>query len=871
MRLADRFPSAVSTSPKLDYYPEAEAWKPTAETTLADLLDAIRNGDFAEQVAAVRELVEAGEIDRANERKKLLPAVSLSGSITGRRKKAVEEGRFEHSGFLQIDLDSKDNPGWTVERLRAALEADPRICAVFLSPSGNGLKGVARCLPDAARHKQSFLAAEAHFRTIGLKIDPACKDPVRLCFVSSDPDAWKGDEQGPRFEPVPEPQLTSHDVEPLDDAPGIVPTPAPLPGKSGGLVIRGRAPYDAPTIREMLRTIPYPGYDEWLKIANAVWREIGIPEGTPLLQEWAPEKNPGDYEKHAKYPLQDVTIGTVVMRAKEHGWSPPPPVSAAAPERAARTTLVEETTSPGDVETITESGKVIPAHIFPVPNGNVGNDLAARHIFAVIAPTRRMFVREGTVHEVSAAAEDGDGHARLDPLSSPRLASEIERFGAKIMALETREDGTPRWRAKTMGENHCRVLLHSSAAREFLPPIRQLAAAPVLVSDGAGGTMTLGHGWHAHAGGTFITGEIDLPEMQFDDALPVFFELLGGFNFTTPADAARAAASFLSPAMKLGRWIDDDFPLDVAEADQSQAGKSYRHKLIAAIYGETPFQITNSTGGVGSLDERVAGALIAGRPIISLENIRGRMDSQTLESAIRGVGRVTARSFRACVEVDTSPFLWQLSTNGAELTRDLANRSVITRIRKQPDGYQFKVYPEGPILFHARANQPRFLAAVHAIVREWAGQGCPKTTETRHDFRQWVQVMDWIVQNLLGLAPLLDGHREEQMRTANPKLQWLRDIIHEIITHGHDPQYGVTASDLAEAADEHDIPLPGRRQGATESMEQAVGKVLSKLFRDAKSETITVDGRSFTRQVTTDYDPVNRKDRERKIYVIGTE
>lgn len=864
MRLADRFPPAVSTSPKLDYYKNAESWKPSAETTLPDLIEAIRNGDFSADVEAVRALVDAGEIDKANERKKLLPAVSLSGSITGRRKKAVEEGRFEHSGFLQIDLDAKDHPEWSLDDLRAALRADPRICAVFLSPSGNGLKGVARCLPDAARHKDTFLAAEAHFRTLGLKVDPACKDPVRLCFVSSDPDAWIGAERGPMFEPVTGPELeqVSYDIG------HIAPCVAPLGRPGGGLVIRGRAPYDAPTIREMLRAIPYPGYDEWLKISNAVWREIGIQEGTALLQEWAPEKNPGDYEKHSKYPLQDVTIATLVMRAKEHGWAPAPPVSAAAPARPARRALVEETTAPGDVETLTESGKTIPAHIFPVPNGNVGNDLAARHIFAVIAPTRRMFVREGTVHEVSASAEDGDGHARLDPLSPPRLASEIERFGAKIMALETREDGTARWRSKTMGENHCRVLLHSSAAREFLPPIRQLAAAPVLVSDGAGGTMTLGHGWHAHAGGTFITGEIDLPDMSFEDALPVFFELLGGFNFTTPADAARAAASFLSPAMKLGRWIDDDFPLDVAEADQSQAGKSYRHKLIAAIYGETPFQITNSTGGVGSLDERVAGALIAGRPIISLENIRGRMDSQTLESAIRGVGRVTARSFRACVEVDTSPFLWQLSTNGAELTRDLANRAVITRIRKQPDGYQYPTYPEGPILSHVRANQPRFLAAVHAIVREWADRGQHRTGETRHDFRQWVQVMDWIVQNLLGLDPLLDGHREEQLRTANPKLQWLRDIIHEMLTHGHDPQFGLTASDLAEAAEEHDIPLPGRRNGTSETMEQAVGKVLSKLFRDAKAETITVDGRKFSRQISTEYDPVNRKERERKIYVI---
>ena len=31
-----------------------------------------------------------------------------------------------------------------------------------------------------------------------------------------------------------------------------------------------------------------------------------------------------------------------------------------------------------------------------------------------------------------------------------------------------------------------------------------------------------------------------------------------------------------------------------------------------------------------------------------------------------------------------------------------------------------------------------------------------------HDFRGWCATLDWIVQNLLGAAPLMDGHREAQ-------------------------------------------------------------------------------------------------------------
>ncbi|MES2995874.1 MAG: BT4734/BF3469 family protein [Verrucomicrobiota bacterium] len=854
-------------SPIFDFYPHAEAWKPAAETTLVDLIDAIRGEEFAPAVSEIRALLAAGDKDAASAAKKKLPAVSLSGAVTGRRAKAVAEDRFAHSGLLQIDLDAKDNPGWTVAQMREVLKNGPHIIAGFVSASGNGVKGIARIPADSETHLACFLAAEAHFQSLGLTIDKSCKDPVRLCFISHDPNAWlrvgEVEEFSPLAETLPEPNGDDMFSAPVhdDDAPAEMTTRS----ASGGLIIRGGyPPIDAALVREMLKAIPpRPDYHEWLKIASAVWDALGENDGTAALNEWSVEEKPGEYAAKHKSRLKDVRSGTLIMRAKEHGWSRAQPVSVVARKNEA---AVVESAPAVKVETRTDSGKQILATVFPVPNGNVGNDLAATHIFAVVGPSRRLFMREGNVHEVDSMA---DGHARLEPMEPARMASVIETFGARVMALEsTGKNQAFQWRAKIMGENHCRMLLHSNGARDFLPPIRQLAAAAVLAPDGDDDAKLLGYGWHAHAGGTFVTSRAAVPVVEFDEALELFADLLDGFSFAADADASRAAASFLSPAMKLGRWIDDDFPLDVAEADQSQAGKSFRHKLIAAIYGETPFQITNSTGGVGSLDERVGAALIAGRPIITLENIRGRMDSQTLESAIRGIGRVTARAFRACVEVDTSPFLWQLSTNGAELTRDLANRAIITRIRKQPDDFQYRQFPAGNILAHVKANQTLYLAAVHAVLRQWAKAGCPRTTTTEHDFRGWVGAMDWIVQNLLGLPPLLHGHRDEQMRTANPKLQWLRDVIYAITTSGFDTALGLTASDLAEAAEEHDIPLPGRSKHSSESIEKSVGKVLSKLFRDVGGETLKVDGRHLTRQITQEWDIANRTHREKKIYVI---
>jgi hypothetical protein len=138
--------------------------------------------------------------------KKSLQAVSISGTADGKRAKAIEEGRFTHSGFLQLDFDAADNIGWTVEEIVEILRAEPRIVAAFVSPSGHGVKGIARIPVCQTRdeHVAAFAAARNHFRANNLTIDEACKDPVRLMFVSHDPGAWLDLDRTGVFEPVVE-------------------------------------------------------------------------------------------------------------------------------------------------------------------------------------------------------------------------------------------------------------------------------------------------------------------------------------------------------------------------------------------------------------------------------------------------------------------------------------------------------------------------------------------------------------------------------------------------------------------------------------------------------------------------------------------
>ena len=74
-------------------------------------------------------------------------------------------------------------------------------------------------------------------------------------------------------------------------------------------------------IREMLGFIPpRPDYDDWLRIASAVWSVLDEVPGSQVLAEWSPEEKPGEYSRKWKKRLKDVRIGTLVWYAQANGF-----------------------------------------------------------------------------------------------------------------------------------------------------------------------------------------------------------------------------------------------------------------------------------------------------------------------------------------------------------------------------------------------------------------------------------------------------------------------------------------------------------------------------------------------------------------------
>jgi len=78
--------------------------------------------------------------------------------------------------------------------------------------------------------------------------------------------------------------------------------------------------------------------------------------------------------------------------------------------------------------------------------------------------------------------------------------------------------------------------------------------------------------------GVLVTAGKEPAVVPLTEAVAALTKLIVEFDFQCPGDRSRAIASFITPALKIGGLIQGKVPADVAEADQSQSGKTYRQK-----------------------------------------------------------------------------------------------------------------------------------------------------------------------------------------------------------------------------------------------------------------------------------------------------
>lgn len=137
----------------------------------------IKNGESKELVESIR--LEEDKTKR-NILKQGLPSICFSGKF--KRRKASE--LIEHSGIICLDFDGYDTKKAMTD-YKKTLSKDKFSHAVFVSPSGKGLKVLVKIPREVTNHVSYFNALKNHYESP--HFDISCKDVGRVCYESYDP------------------------------------------------------------------------------------------------------------------------------------------------------------------------------------------------------------------------------------------------------------------------------------------------------------------------------------------------------------------------------------------------------------------------------------------------------------------------------------------------------------------------------------------------------------------------------------------------------------------------------------------------------------------------------------------------------------
>ena len=276
---------------------------PAGTITLETFLQGVQSGRWRQQVETVRALKDPDQIKEA---KKRVPAVAPSALFNGRRGIAYVQ---QHTGFINLDLDCKENPGIAEPAARARLYADQFVFAGHVSISGQGLSLYVQIEP--AQHKAAFLQLEAYFLAAwGVHIDPACKDVSRLRFVSYDPAMYQNTEA--RCFRIRQKRFS----------------PAQRPARRRAAVQDSGQHFEA--ILSQIMAAGYDltaGYDEWLKIGFAIASEYGEAgrQYYHEISQFHPGYKPTEADQQFTRCLQagreGVTISSFFHIAKQAGFT----------------------------------------------------------------------------------------------------------------------------------------------------------------------------------------------------------------------------------------------------------------------------------------------------------------------------------------------------------------------------------------------------------------------------------------------------------------------------------------------------------------------------------------------------------------------
>jgi hypothetical protein len=234
----DQTISTECGSVKLSAFRRCTDTAPVKDLTLDEVAALVLSDKLQPSTQKVRAALAAAGGDKkaatVSAAKKALPCVTVSGTGPGHKEADLQT----HSGLVQLDFDQPDNVSeseWrqkACEILTQVLPASPHVALAFVSPTATGVKAFLRVeVPPGMTaeqlrvwHRQAAIPAAFDYaeKLTGQALDRSCVDPMRLCFLCEDSQAY----YHPQAVPLPVPVCTLPvQASPADSATTDAPKP----------------------------------------------------------------------------------------------------------------------------------------------------------------------------------------------------------------------------------------------------------------------------------------------------------------------------------------------------------------------------------------------------------------------------------------------------------------------------------------------------------------------------------------------------------------------------------------------------------------------------------------------------------------------
>jgi putative DNA primase/helicase len=220
-------------------------------------------------------------------------------------------------------------------------------------------------------------------------------------------------------------------------------------------------------------------------------------------------------------------------------------------------------------------------------------------------------------------------------------------------------------------------------------------------------------------------------------ALEALDELLRDFPFASKASRAVALSALITP---VGRGALPVAPLHAMSAPAAGSGKTYLVDCASAIATGQRCPVIAAASNDAETEKRLGAALLAGYPVLSIDNLNGPLQGDQLCQAIeRPSFDIRVLGFSQLKRIESRSTLFATGNNITP-TGDVVRRVLMCRLDPNVERPELRAFPRDP-LGAIQGDRGRYIAAALTIVRAYAIAGSPNPCPELLSFGEWSRMV----------------------------------------------------------------------------------------------------------------------------------